>query len=79
VDILSTVSGGSIIGAAYVMGVPPREFALRLSRQKPGLSDELLSLAISSRGTLRYSKSICRTGSSAGGSFRNCRILRCFY
>ncbi len=45
IDLLSTVSGGSIIGAAYALGLPPREFASSLARQKPGLSDTLLSMA----------------------------------
>ena len=44
IQILSTVSGGSIIGAAYVLGVPPREFAARLARHHPALPDDLLSL-----------------------------------
>jgi hypothetical protein len=44
VDIVSSVSGGSIIGTAYALGVPPREFADRLKRQKPGLSDAVLNL-----------------------------------
>ena len=37
VHIVSSVSGGSIIGAAYALGVPPAEFAGRLARRKPGL------------------------------------------
>jgi predicted acylesterase/phospholipase RssA len=44
IRILSTVSGGSIIGAAYVLGVPPREFARRLARRPPALPDDLLSI-----------------------------------
>jgi len=42
--MLSTVSGGSIVGASYAMGVPPREFATRLSRQKPGFVETRLSM-----------------------------------
>lgn len=44
IDLLSTVSGGSIVGAAYALGVPPPEFAARLVRQKPGLPDARLSV-----------------------------------
>jgi predicted acylesterase/phospholipase RssA len=44
VDLLSSVSGGSIIAASYALGVPPREFANDLIRQKPGLPDTLLSI-----------------------------------
>ena len=44
IQILSTVSGGSIAGAAYALGVPPREFAHRLARRQPALPDDLLSL-----------------------------------
>jgi hypothetical protein len=44
IDILSTVSGGSIVGAAYTLGVPPREFATMLADHRPGLPDDLLSM-----------------------------------
>lgn len=44
IDVLSTVSGGSIVGAAYAMGVPPAEFAARLSRRKPGLPTAAVSM-----------------------------------
>jgi hypothetical protein len=45
VDILSTVSGGSIIGTSYALGVPPREFAMRLAKQRPGLPNAVLNIA----------------------------------
>ena len=44
VHVVSSVSGGSIIGAAYTLGVPPAEFAGRLSRRKPGLVTAALSM-----------------------------------
>jgi predicted acylesterase/phospholipase RssA len=44
IHILSSVSGGSIIAAAYALGVPPGEFAGRLAAQKPGLPTMLLSM-----------------------------------
>ena len=44
VHVLSTVSGGSIVGAAYALGVPPAEFAARLSRRKPGLPTAVVSM-----------------------------------
>ena len=44
VHLLSTVSGGSIVGAAYALGMPPQEFARILSRRRPGLPDDILSL-----------------------------------
>jgi predicted acylesterase/phospholipase RssA len=37
IHVVTAVSGGSIIGAAYVLGVPPAEFAARLAARKPGL------------------------------------------
>lgn len=43
IGVLSTVSGGSIIGAAYALGTPPREFARQLHGSRPGLPDELLN------------------------------------
>ena len=44
IHIISSVSGGSIIGAAYALGVPPAEFAARLARRKPGLVTAALSM-----------------------------------
>jgi predicted acylesterase/phospholipase RssA len=44
IHLLSTVSGGSIVGATYALGVPPREFANRLIARPPGLPDSLLSI-----------------------------------
>src|SRR5579862_5787697 len=41
---LTTVSGGSIIGAYYALGNSPREFAEHLSQRKPGLPDDFLSI-----------------------------------
>jgi hypothetical protein len=51
IDLLSTVSGGSIVGASYVLGVPPREFAARLAGQKPGLPDDRLTVVNSLKST----------------------------
>jgi predicted acylesterase/phospholipase RssA len=44
VSVLSTVSGGSIAGAAYAQGWTPECFAAYLRRRKPGLPDDLLSI-----------------------------------
>jgi len=44
IHIVSSVSGGSIIGAAYALGVPPAEFAGRLARRKPGLVTAAVSM-----------------------------------
>lgn len=44
IHYLSTVSGGSIIGAYYAMGHTPQEFAELLSRKKPGLPNDLFHL-----------------------------------
>jgi predicted acylesterase/phospholipase RssA len=41
-DYLSSVSGGSIIGAYYGLGLPPRQFAADLYRRKPGLANDQL-------------------------------------
>jgi predicted acylesterase/phospholipase RssA len=40
-DILTTVSGGSIIGAAYAVGIAPEEFATALEHDKPGLENDI--------------------------------------
>jgi predicted acylesterase/phospholipase RssA len=53
-DLLSSVSGGSIIGASYALGLPPREFAARLIRQKPGLPDSMLSVTNLFRSTSTF-------------------------
>jgi hypothetical protein len=41
VHYLSTVSGGSIVGAAYALGWSPEEFRDRLKRHRPGLTNDL--------------------------------------
>jgi hypothetical protein len=41
VDLLSTVSGGSIVGASYTMGLSAAEFRDQLKRTKPGLPNDL--------------------------------------
>jgi len=51
IDLLSTVSGGSIVGAAYSLGMPPREFAAALVRQRPGLPDARLSIVNALKGS----------------------------
>lgn len=43
VSVLSTVSGGSIVGAAYSQGWTPDCFAHQLRRRTPGLPDDLLA------------------------------------
>lgn len=43
IKALSTVSGGSIVGAAYAMGWPPEEFVTRLCSGTPGLPTMLLN------------------------------------
>lgn len=41
---LSTVSGGSIIGAYYALGYPPSLFKTKLLDHRPGLPDDFLSM-----------------------------------
>ncbi|OGB95415.1 MAG: hypothetical protein A3G35_02955 [candidate division NC10 bacterium RIFCSPLOWO2_12_FULL_66_18] len=41
---LSTVSGGSIIGAYYALGYPPTLFRKTLLENRPGLPDDFLSM-----------------------------------
>jgi hypothetical protein len=41
-DYLTSVSGGSIIGAYYGLGLAPRQFAADLYRTKPGLANDQL-------------------------------------
>lgn len=61
IHILSTVSGGSIIGAAYALGVPPREFANRLRERRPGLPDALLTIQnVLKRNTRVYEEHLAR-------------------
>jgi predicted acylesterase/phospholipase RssA len=43
VEFLSTVSGGSIVGASYAMGMTADEFRDRLARDKPGLPNDLMN------------------------------------
>jgi hypothetical protein len=57
IDYLSTVSGGSIVGASYALGVPPREFAERLARRPPRLADDLLSARRSFSSTTQVYRS----------------------
>lgn len=45
IDYLTTVSGGSIVGATYALGVPPHQFFDRLRRARPGLPNDLLSVS----------------------------------
>ena len=45
INLISTVSGGSIIGAAYTLGISPMQFAERLSKSKPGLVTDIVNLA----------------------------------
>jgi NTE family protein len=41
VSLLSTVSGGSIVGGAYAMGMSAEDFRDHLARAKPGLPNDL--------------------------------------
>ena len=43
VDLLSTVSGGSIVGAPYAMGMSAAEFRDHLKNGKPGLPNDLIN------------------------------------
>jgi hypothetical protein len=43
IHYISTVSGGSIVGAAYALGWSPQEFCDRLKRNKPGLTNDLVN------------------------------------
>jgi hypothetical protein len=43
-NLLTTVSGGTIVGASYALGVPPVEFAHRLASGRPGLPGERIRL-----------------------------------
>lgn len=45
IDYLTTVSGGSIIGTAYALGIPPSAFLERLRKSRPGLPNDLLSVS----------------------------------
>jgi len=45
IDYLTTVSGGSITGAAYALGIPPSSFAAHVRRSRPGLPNDLLSFS----------------------------------
>lgn len=45
IDYLTTVSGGSIVGATYALGVPPRQFLERVRSARPGLPNDLLSVS----------------------------------
>jgi predicted acylesterase/phospholipase RssA len=42
-DYLSTVSGGSIVGASYAMGMSGSDFRDHLKRAKPGLPNDLIN------------------------------------
>ena len=44
IHFLSTVSGGSIIGASYALGVPPGQFAWQLAASQPGLPAEIIKI-----------------------------------
>ena len=41
IHYLTTVSGGSIVGASYALGWSPRQFCDHLKRSKPGLPNDL--------------------------------------
>ena len=43
VSMLSTVSGGSIVGGAYAMGMSATDFRDHLARAKPGLPNDLIN------------------------------------
>jgi predicted acylesterase/phospholipase RssA len=43
VDVLSTVSGGSIVGASYAMGMSAADFRDHLKNAKPGLPNDLMN------------------------------------
>jgi predicted acylesterase/phospholipase RssA len=43
VSLLSTVSGGSIVGGAYSMGMSAADFRDHLARDKPGLPNDLIN------------------------------------
>ena len=43
VSLLSTVSGGSIVGGAYAMGMSAADFRDHLARAKPGLPNDLIN------------------------------------
>jgi hypothetical protein len=43
IDILSTVSGGSIVGASYAMGMSATDFREHLKNAKPGLPNDLMN------------------------------------
>ena len=53
VSVLSTVSGGSIVGAAYAQGWAPACFAAELRDRKPGLPDDLLGMTAVLGGLVR--------------------------
>ena len=44
ITYLSTVSGGSIIGAYYALGLRPQDFARKLIRHRPGLPNDFLHI-----------------------------------
>ena len=44
VSVLTTVSGGSIVGSACALGISPRAFAKGLANKKPGLANDLLHI-----------------------------------
>jgi len=52
VHLLSTVSGGSIIGASYAMGVPPAQFARQLAEKQPGLPADVIKMVPAMRDLL---------------------------
>jgi hypothetical protein len=43
IDYVTAVSGGSIIGASYVLGRSPESFAAQLARGRPGLANDKLN------------------------------------
>ncbi|MCP3446149.1 patatin-like phospholipase family protein [Bradyrhizobium sp. CCGUVB14] len=52
---LTTVSGGSIVGAYYALGYTPQQFKEKLKRQRPGLPDEYLAVWNQARSWLGVS------------------------
>ena len=61
VHLLSTVSGGSIVGAIYAMGVPPAQFAWHLAVRQPGLPADVIKILPVARDLISSSGSITDT------------------
>jgi predicted acylesterase/phospholipase RssA len=61
VHLLSTVSGGSIVGAIYAMGVPPAQFAWHLAVRQPGLPADVIKILPVARDLITSAGSITDT------------------